>query len=258
MRALRYALFLGLLALPLALAKPAQAQVAVGIGIGPDVGYPGYYDAGGPPVCDWGYYPYYPYQCAPYGYWGPDWFAGGVFIGAGPWYRGCTVVRGATATATLATTAAGDAAVMATAAATDITAMPADTTDTRVATVVDMRAAVTAAPITAPIRMDPRWSGCRCLPWLRGRIPRLRWRIPRRRGGWLPRRSSRWIPRWHGWRLPRWWWWRLPRWWRISWRRGRRLPRRWRSPVIPSLPNTQRPALRSRPSCLSSPLDRPK
>ena len=49
MRALRYALFLGLLALPLTLAKPAQAQVAVGIGIGPAVGYPGYYDVGGPP-----------------------------------------------------------------------------------------------------------------------------------------------------------------------------------------------------------------
>ena len=27
-----------------------------------------------------------PYACAPYGYYGPDWFAGGVFIGAGPWY----------------------------------------------------------------------------------------------------------------------------------------------------------------------------
>ena len=29
-----------------------------------------------------------PYSCAPYGYYGPDWFTGGVFIGAGPWYHG--------------------------------------------------------------------------------------------------------------------------------------------------------------------------
>ena len=40
------------------------------------------------PACEWGYYSYYPYACAPYGYWGPDWFLGGVFIGAGPWYHG--------------------------------------------------------------------------------------------------------------------------------------------------------------------------
>ncbi|MGB8113291.1 MAG: hypothetical protein WCF22_05940, partial [Candidatus Sulfotelmatobacter sp.] len=25
---------------------------------------------------------------APYGYYGPDWFVGGVFIGAGPWFHG--------------------------------------------------------------------------------------------------------------------------------------------------------------------------
>src|SRR6202044_2969085 len=88
MRILRYVLFLGLLAAPLALAKPAQAQVAVGIGIGPEVGYPAPYYVGGPPVCEYGYYSYYPYSCAPYGYWGPDWFYGGVFIGAGPWFHG--------------------------------------------------------------------------------------------------------------------------------------------------------------------------
>ncbi len=59
----------------------AQAQVRVGIGIGVGPGY-------GPPVCEYGYYPYAPYDCAPYGYYGPTWFAGGVFIGAGPWYHG--------------------------------------------------------------------------------------------------------------------------------------------------------------------------
>jgi hypothetical protein len=66
----------------------AHAQVAVGIGIGPVVGYPAPVYVGGPPACSWGYYGYYPYACAPYGYYGPDWFVGGLFIGAGPWYGG--------------------------------------------------------------------------------------------------------------------------------------------------------------------------
>src|SRR5579871_2398442 len=57
-----------------------HAQVVVGVQIGPNYGL---YNA--PPVCGYGYYPYYPFACAPYGYWGPQWFAGGVFIGAGPW-----------------------------------------------------------------------------------------------------------------------------------------------------------------------------
>jgi hypothetical protein len=43
---------------------------------------------GGPPICPYGYYEVPPYNCAPDGYYGPEWFAGGVFIGAGPWYRG--------------------------------------------------------------------------------------------------------------------------------------------------------------------------
>jgi hypothetical protein len=34
------------------------------------------------------YFDYTPYDCAPYGYYGPDWFAGGIFIGAGPWFHG--------------------------------------------------------------------------------------------------------------------------------------------------------------------------
>jgi hypothetical protein len=29
-----------------------------------------------------------PYSCAPYGYYGPEWFSGGVFIGAGQWFHG--------------------------------------------------------------------------------------------------------------------------------------------------------------------------
>src|ERR1700761_1980244 len=51
----------------------APAQVSINIGV--------------PPVCPYGYFSYPPYDCAPYGYYGPDWFVGGVFIGAGPWYH---------------------------------------------------------------------------------------------------------------------------------------------------------------------------
>lgn len=64
---------------PLANAAP---RWGVQIGVGP-----GYY-VDEPPVCPYGYYPYYPYACVPYGYYGPEWFSGGVFIGAGPWAHG--------------------------------------------------------------------------------------------------------------------------------------------------------------------------
>ena len=50
------------------------AQIAVGIGV--------------EPACPYGYFDYPPYDCAPYGYYGPDWFVGGVFLGAGPWFHG--------------------------------------------------------------------------------------------------------------------------------------------------------------------------
>jgi len=40
------------------------------------------------PVCPYGFYAVPPYNCAPYGYYGSEWFSGGVFIGAGPWYHG--------------------------------------------------------------------------------------------------------------------------------------------------------------------------
>jgi hypothetical protein len=70
-----------LLALPalaaLFLAVPSQrasAQITVSIGVAP--------------VCPYGYFNYAPYQCAPFGYYGPQWFTGGVFLGAGPWFRG--------------------------------------------------------------------------------------------------------------------------------------------------------------------------
>ncbi len=53
----------------------APAQISVNIG-------------GGEPGCPYGYYDYSPYSCAPYGYYGPDWFNSGIFIGAGPWFHG--------------------------------------------------------------------------------------------------------------------------------------------------------------------------
>jgi hypothetical protein len=79
MKYLRYVALLALLTLPLAYSQ-AQVRVGVGIGVG---GY-----VAGPPVCAYGYYPDYPYGCAPYGYYGPTWFVNGIFIGAGPWYHG--------------------------------------------------------------------------------------------------------------------------------------------------------------------------
>ncbi len=51
-----------------------STQVAAGVGIAPD--------------CAYGYFDYAPYDCAPYGYYGPDWFVAGGFIGAGPWFHG--------------------------------------------------------------------------------------------------------------------------------------------------------------------------
>ncbi len=55
-------------------AVPAQVSIGVNIGVAP--------------VCPYGYFDYAPYDCAPYGYYGPDWFVGGIFIGAGPWFHG--------------------------------------------------------------------------------------------------------------------------------------------------------------------------
>lgn len=80
MKYLKYVALLALLTMPLAY---SQAQVRVGVGIGVGPGY-----VAGPPVCAYGYYPDYPYGCAPYGYYGPSWFVDGIFIGAGPWYHG--------------------------------------------------------------------------------------------------------------------------------------------------------------------------
>ncbi|MFP5204243.1 MAG: hypothetical protein ACLGSH_02680 [Acidobacteriota bacterium] len=65
------------LAVVLLAAKPARAaQISIGVNIGPE------------PVCPYGYFEYPPYNCAPYGYYGPDWFPDGAFLGAGPWFHG--------------------------------------------------------------------------------------------------------------------------------------------------------------------------
>jgi hypothetical protein len=61
-------------------APKAAAQISVSIGVAP--------------VCPYGYYNYAPYSCAPLGYYGPQWFTGGVFIGAGPWFHGSAAFHG--------------------------------------------------------------------------------------------------------------------------------------------------------------------
>ena len=65
-----------LFAASLSMAGCGPRRVAVGVGVG------------GPPDCPYGYYEAPPYACAPDGYYGPEWFSGGLFIGAGPWFHG--------------------------------------------------------------------------------------------------------------------------------------------------------------------------
>jgi hypothetical protein len=71
----RYLLFIAVAALCFA-ASPQKVHAQVAVQIGPA------------PGCPYGYFDYPPYDCAPYGYYGPEWFSGGIFIGAGPWYHG--------------------------------------------------------------------------------------------------------------------------------------------------------------------------
>ncbi|WP_229668833.1 hypothetical protein [Edaphobacter acidisoli] len=76
MNKLNIAAMTAVAAVCLAAAAAPQAQAQLSIQIGPA------------PVCPYGYYAYAPYNCAPYGYYGPEWFSGGVFVGAGPWFHG--------------------------------------------------------------------------------------------------------------------------------------------------------------------------
>jgi hypothetical protein len=81
MNRFKYLVLAAVVGICFAVAAPkAQAQVTVSIGPAP--------------VCPYGYFDYAPYACAPYGYYGPEWFVGGVFIGAGPWFHGPTGFHG--------------------------------------------------------------------------------------------------------------------------------------------------------------------
>ena len=86
MRYLKYAGLLGLFVMLAGTAAHAQVRFGVGVGVGPGYVPPPAYVAPAP-NCAYGYYGYYPYACAPYGYYGPEYFNGGVFIGAGPWFH---------------------------------------------------------------------------------------------------------------------------------------------------------------------------
>jgi len=82
MRRLRTAAFIAAVCLG-ATAQASWAQISIHVGI------PGLaINVGPPPACPYGYFDYAPYNCAPYGYYGPEWFVNGVFIGAGRWFHG--------------------------------------------------------------------------------------------------------------------------------------------------------------------------
>jgi hypothetical protein len=49
---------------------------------------------GAEPACPYGYYDYAPYSCSPSGYYGPQYFSGGAFIGVGPWFHGASDFHG--------------------------------------------------------------------------------------------------------------------------------------------------------------------
>jgi hypothetical protein len=81
MRGFTFAVLTAVAAIGITATAPnAAAQVDVTVGVAPD--------------CPYGYYDVPPYACAPAGYYGPEWFVGGVFIGAGPWFHGPADFRG--------------------------------------------------------------------------------------------------------------------------------------------------------------------
>jgi hypothetical protein len=63
-----------------AMAPKASAQVSLNVGVAPD--------------CPYGYYDSAPYGCSPAGYYGPEWFNGESFNGAGPWFHGASDFQG--------------------------------------------------------------------------------------------------------------------------------------------------------------------
>jgi len=64
----------------MAITPKTEAQVSINIGVAPE--------------CPYGYYDVAPYGCAPAGYYGPEWFNGDVFVGAGPWFHGPAEFQG--------------------------------------------------------------------------------------------------------------------------------------------------------------------
>src|SRR5215472_6901991 len=89
MRYLKYAALLGILLFAGA-GSVRAAQVRVGVGIGPVY-------VGPEPVCAYGYYPYYPYACAPYAHWGPRYYGHAYYGRPGFAYRAGSAYRGAPA-----------------------------------------------------------------------------------------------------------------------------------------------------------------
>jgi hypothetical protein len=81
-RILKYGALLTLLAGLFWAGAPKTQAAQISINIGPE------------PACPYGYYDYAPYPCAPYRYYGSEWFNGGFFIGAGPWFHGPHGFRG--------------------------------------------------------------------------------------------------------------------------------------------------------------------
>lgn len=81
MRGLKFLMLGAVVATCFAATGPrAEAQLTVNVGVAPE--------------CPYGYYDVAPYSCAPSGYYGPEWFSGDVFIGAGPWFHGTPEFRG--------------------------------------------------------------------------------------------------------------------------------------------------------------------
>jgi hypothetical protein len=81
MRVLTFLALAAVAAVGFTVAAPkAEAQVSVNIGVAPE--------------CPYGYYDVAPYACAPAGYYGPEWFNGEVFVGAGPWFHGPSNFQG--------------------------------------------------------------------------------------------------------------------------------------------------------------------
>jgi hypothetical protein len=82
MHAIKHVLVPAAIASAFLIVGPPKSQAQVSISIGPE------------PACPFGYFDYAPYNCAPDGYYASNWFSAGVFIGAGPWFRGPAAFHG--------------------------------------------------------------------------------------------------------------------------------------------------------------------